>query len=147
MKLIILLCIVFTSCQMEPVQYDFSPDVEKQNLGIDFASFDESWKYISSSVFQYSYETREEWQTPAETFYTMKGDCEDFALLLGYFVEAEGRDVKFVAVDYGYAQHAILKVDGNYLEPRSFGFFLDKKDLLIMYEMEYAEAYKLSFYR
>lgn len=90
---------------------------------------DEDWShvevpYVGDNVFsvmffvarsiEYEVDSKDEWQSPQQTWGRRKGDCEDFATLAMYLLE---RDVVDVEVNMALSHdHAWLVVDDQHWE-------------------------------
>jgi hypothetical protein len=76
--------------------------------------------------FNVRYEPEEEdnWRMPEETYHRGKGDCEDLAILLMYFLWENGEASELVIVGSNEIQpgshHALVRYDGELLE--GYGF-------------------------
>jgi len=71
---------------------------------------------------------RDYWKNPAETYYSGKGDCEDFTILAMYLIYQElgieGNMIIGVNEDSG---HAWLEVNGVWWEPQKGGRNVDRQ--------------------
>lgn len=106
-----------------------STSVNEDYPAIDkrFNTFNEAWYWVVSNIEYKSdqdvHGKSEEWQTPEQTFYRKTGDCEDFASLLGYFAKELGMSASVVRIVDSSGGHAILKVNGIYIEPTYYGMY------------------------
>ena len=84
---------------------------------------------------------------PEETFRDRTGDCEDFALLLCYFANELGENMKLVTVKGENGYHAIVRLNGKYYEPQIFNMFYTGSEFNVLKVYTYEEAYYLDSLR
>jgi hypothetical protein len=99
------------------------PDI--RDINMSFSSMEEVYVYVTENVRYKSdlavHGQEEYWQAPMETLERGTGDCEDFAILVGYFLEKMGYSVRVVGVETWYgSNHAILKVNGILYESLTY---------------------------
>ena len=101
--------------------------IPKKPIDIQFKDFNSAWYWVSTNIVYKSdmdaHGRREEWQLPEQTYYLMTGDCEDFALLLGYFADKLGKRSEIVGMVTPEGGHSILYVDGRYIDPGYYGYY------------------------
>lgn len=90
--------------------------------GIEFSSFEHAWRAIAN----YRYELSNYPQAPAITFKRRTGDCLDCAILLGYYSESMGAEVKIVTLEIGTSKHAVVRINGVYFESLVYGMTYDQ---------------------
>lgn len=100
----------------------------------------DAWAKVSSS--RYSWDFGEYWSSPAEFEAKGGGDCEDFAIALVYRL---GKDASFVCTRKTNGDfHVIVKYKDLFLEPQRFGMYYEKKDLKILWVLDYDETMSIS---
>lgn len=114
-------------------------------------------KYYVMYELVYKREEGEFWQFPQETIDRRAGDCEDFAILLGYYAWKEGIVTEMVSYysDYDWETreytkpHAILRLDGELYDPRyGYRFLGVINDNTIIKVYTYEEIYeKINLHR
>lgn len=103
-----------------------------------FKTVKDVFDWVASNI-TYHQESGNEWQTPEETFYSRRGDCEDFALLVLYFLREElhySYDDLHVMLGYGVINHAWVSIEGLWYEPQSGKYsphYTDKYDEIFQY--------------
>lgn len=116
----VIVLITLVGCS-NPFQ-EMYPPIDK-----NFSSFEEAWYWVATNIKYKSdkdvHGRSEEWQTPEQTFYRKTGDCEDFAGLLGYFAKKLGMSVSVIGIKDEDGGHALLKVNGRYLEPSQYRMY------------------------
>lgn len=119
--------------------YDFKGSEEIPK----FETIEEAVQWVAfNSVFNYDnvlYGKDDYYATPEEFFYNrnsenkMQGDCEDYAIFLGYilYMKMGYKDVQIVRLNTSnpFINHIILYVDNHYIEPQMGMFFVDKESL------------------
>jgi len=99
-----------------------------------------AWAKVASH--KYIYDVGEYWSSPVEFDARGGGDCEDFAFALVYRL---GRDARSVCVRKPDGEfHEIVEFNDRYLEPQRFGMYYEKKDLTIVWVMDYDETMSVS---
>lgn len=92
-----------------------------------------AWRNVSSQ--KYIYDFGEYWASPMEFESKGGGDCEDFAIALVYRLGKTASSVCIRNPNGGF--HEIVKFNGHYLEPQVYGMYYEKKDLTILWEIDY----------
>lgn len=121
MKWLILATVAMAACQ--PPDYDDYwdkvynvPAIQYQEPTVrGVALWVASWVTYTSDLEQYG--EREEWATPEQTYWSRKGDCEDYTLLLMYLLHRDLRlNPRMVIGElYGYG-HAWVDIGGEWWE-------------------------------
>jgi len=100
----------------------------------------EAWAKVSSH--KYFYDFGEYWSSPSEFEAKGGGDCEDFAIALVYKLGKNASSVCIRKPDGSF--HEIVKYGDRFLEPQRFGMYYEKKDLKILWVMNYDETMSIS---
>jgi hypothetical protein len=91
---------------------------------------------------------REYWQAPQETLDRGTGDCEDFAILLGYYADALGDDVKIVIV-YDHEKvitHCVVEINGVLIAAQSGSRFILEDTWKVILTMDFKDAIAWCYY-
>jgi hypothetical protein len=146
MKKLLLLLLLFPGCDLiinetEPnCDYSFQ---HKERFADRTEIFDWMWHN-----YKYIPDQHNEWKAPEDT-YLNGGDCEDWIILLMYFLHEIGIDSRLVVVyNRPYDErHCIIKVDGEYLEYSGVNnkFMFDNGTYTLIVERDYCEAIALSY--
>lgn len=112
--------------------FTISPHKEKFNYNINelmqtenIIDFNTAWYWVSSNI-TYKSDTIEwyqydDWQSAEETLTKRTGDCEDFSILLGEFLERLDYETMMLIIEWGDGYHAILQVGALLIEPQAYG--------------------------
>lgn len=112
--LLLLIPVILTSCDVLVSNYGvYGPDLPE---GV--VSRNTAWEWVSENI---EYTKVEEWQGPNFTYSTLKGDCVNYAMLLGWFLYDLGYTVNVVVYENGSTNHCILQVNDVYIEPQTLG--------------------------
>jgi len=120
------------------------PDIREINMS--FSSMEEVYAYVTENVRYKSdlavHGQEEYWQAPLETLERGTGDCEDFAILVGYFLEKMGYSVRVVGVETWYgSNHAILKVNGILYESLTYMAYPEYRIKRVIHTWSMDDAY------
>lgn len=142
-KIIIALIIaaIFSSCDLYHNTLYYSRAVNHKLYSADFGNI-EDYHYINAWIknhVKYKTESYDNWSDPETTVNRGYGDCEDMALLfmnIAYFklnvkcnlilvdcYNETDREIinqhipQYYIVDGGYINHAIIEMDGIYIDP------------------------------
>jgi len=112
----LLLVLSLSSCELFMSPYDVINEPD-----ISFSSLAEIQRYVRTNIHYASDESihgEEYWQAPQETIRRGSGDCEDFAIFVGYFAERDlGMDVGLLGVEeYGGDQHMLVVLNDTIYE-------------------------------
>lgn len=100
----------------------------------------DAWSKVSANRF--IWDAGEYWSSPAEFEAKGGGDCEDFAIA---FVYRLGKEASSVCVRKSNGDfHVLVKYKDRFLEPQRFGMYYEKKDLRIVWVMDYDETMSIS---
>jgi hypothetical protein len=121
--------------------YDY--DFEGSEEIPEFETIEDAIQWVAfNSIFNYDnilYGKDDYYATPEEFYYNrnsenkMQGDCEDYAIFLGYllYMKMGYKDVQIIRLNTSnpFINHIILYVDNHYIEPQMGMFFVDKESL------------------
>jgi len=115
----LLLVLSLSSCELFMSPYDVIRDPD-----ISFSSLEEIQTYVWHNITYASDHVvhgGEYWQAPQETISRGTGDCEDFAIFVGYFAERDlGMDVELLGVEeYEGGNHMLVVLDDIIYEAQS----------------------------
>lgn len=114
-----------------------------------FSTMEEAWSWVDYNI-HYKYDPIvglwDAWQTPEETLEKRTGDCEDFSILLMYFIYALGEDSSLILCTYDGNPHVIIKYKGQYLEPQVYGKYYTENDSAIKIVGVLASSYEAALY-
>ncbi|MDX9827770.1 MAG: hypothetical protein RBT73_08475 [Spirochaetia bacterium] len=99
-----------------------------------------AWSEVASN--KYYYDFGEYWKSPSEFDSKGGGDCEDFAIALVYRLGREASSVCVMESDGDF--HVIVKYRDRFLEPQRLGMYYEKKDLNILWIMDYDKTMSIS---
>jgi len=106
---------------------------------------------VSQNVNYYEVDplTARRWQFPSETQITKSGDCKDFSSLAVQLLHQIGIDSKFVIArvkmspNSPISGHALIKVNGQYLEPQNPNGAINYQIVAIDEELDYDQMVAL----
>jgi hypothetical protein len=115
--------LLLLGCSLEPGE-PVDPTFEHEPVGEDLQEI-YSWMCFN---IRYEPEEEDNWRMPEETYHRGKGDCEDLAILLMYFLWENGEASELVIVKSDKIQpgshHALVRYNGVLLE----GYGFEAKD-------------------
>jgi len=110
-RLLILLGIIFvTSCS--GVLWE-GKDSSFDHVQLD--TKEEVLEWVANNI-SYSSVNQENWQLPKETYESRKGDCEDFVILVMYFMREISVPTRLYVIDSPWGAHAVVYIQGVYYE-------------------------------
>lgn len=141
--LVVVMMIVAMSCRA-PVESLYSDEDSYNSIPVAPTTYQEARSLVQDNI-TYLYDAEDDWQSPQKTWATKTGDCEDFALLLAYFLKNMGYSPEILMVELGTLDwHVIVRVDGKYIEPQvSYWDYDDFDTSTIVHVYSYEEALKL----
>jgi hypothetical protein len=146
-KLMILIAVIMlTGCEAMILDlYGY----HEQNIPLSFTTIDGAWRWVSSNIRYASDGGTDEWQTPEETYARRAGDCEDYTILMLYFIKDIAPDARMCVIQSNGAStyHAIISNGNVYMEPQVWRMYWERSTFSIKQTYSYAEALKWSFMR
>ena len=129
--MVLSLCALLTACEVPITSYDDAESLsieEVQQPPLTFSSIGDIYRYIGKNT-HYALDSEvhgeeEYWQSPYETYSLKTGDCEDWAIFVGYFAAKQGHTVSIVGANLVYGgHHALVRIDGTLMDGRCFTRF------------------------
>lgn len=120
--------LLLTSCNTNILMDDIVREVPDK-----FYSSTEAWFWVSDNITYKAdlfFGLTDQWQTPEETLELRTGDCEDFCILLMYFLHEMDIPSQFIGYGRTNFKHAILMVNEKYIEPQIGGFYYSPVDIV-----------------
>lgn len=144
MVLIFMASIFLSSCGSPTFNEILNDNIPNQNIDISFNNLDEAWLWVDYNI-RYVKDIGDYKQLPEETYRLRTGDCEDFSLLLAYFIEQfDPGSVLMVCVNKvgSIYNHMIIKYKGKYLEPQSYNKYYEVSSFnKIIFEVPYEQYF------
>jgi hypothetical protein len=127
--IIVLLVLLISSCDIMTTDPSMKrmPKASYKDLPISLPkSINTAWLWTVNNTCYFLdskvHGVEEYWQSPYETYLRGSGDCEDYAILLGYFAYKLGYDVYIILYEVNPTTvHAITEINGTYYEPQTYG--------------------------
>lgn len=91
-------------------------------IDVSFDTVKDAWIWVSWNVV-YEQDPQNIWQFPQTTYWRKKGDCEDMAMLLAYFLENMGIEAEIIIYKESTGNHAIVRAENKYYEPSAYGVY------------------------
>lgn len=135
----IISALIMSSCG-QPIFARIGGTLE-QNIDYHPETFDDAWYWVANNIRYKRDPFLGLKRLPEETYALKYGDCEDFSLLLAYFGNQLGEDVRVVAgYDSKGNAHCVCRYNGVLIEPQEYNGIIPESAFDIWKEYSYEEA-------
>ena len=94
------------------------PELPDWEIPISFSSLEEALDYVKD--FTYSDKSKDDWNTPEETYKRGSGDCSDLSLLLAHIlvIKLNIKNTEIIMGSFDDKSHAWVSINKVWYEPQ-----------------------------